>query len=87
MTPAPHLCGDTSVFQRQNLTLSSSSFRFPKSGSQYPDCFRKIWNISHEPAFANRVRLPLPLPVPLLLLRSYTVILTVWAACLRRATG
>ena len=79
MTPPPYVyspCGNTSVFQRQNMTLPSISyiFRFPESGSQYPNCFRKIWNVSHEPASANRVCLPLPLPVPLLVLhtRAYT---------------
>ena len=50
-------CGDSSEFRCENRTLSSGIFRFPESGSQYPNYFCKIWNISHEPAFADRVRL------------------------------
>ena len=52
-----YICADEHVYQRENRTLSSGTFRFPESGFHYPNCFRKIWNISHEPAFAGRVRL------------------------------
>ena len=49
-------CAD-SVYQRESRTLSNGSFRFPERGFFYSNCFRKIWNISHEPAFSGRVRL------------------------------
>lgn len=47
-------------YRRVNLTLSNGTFRFPETGStyshSYSNCVRQMWNISHAPAFADRVR-------------------------------
>lgn len=49
------------------LYTSDSIFTYnfsasPRSSGTYPNCFRKVWNISQEPAYANRVRYLCPTP-------------------------